>query len=1476
MNMIKNISRIVLFLGVASSFPSGYAADTDIYARPPVTTVDPALNPNVLVVIDNSANWASAAQHWPGGVKQGESELRALRTVIGELNETTNVGLMLFTAGTGTHPNGGYVRFAIRPMTAANKSALTELIGFTTGCVDGANSLNGTPNCIIKNFNGSEKTNAAATDYSAVMLDVYKYFGGYTWPLHATDNVAGANINSSQFGTMRYAGDPSPYSDPAAYTTDANKTSYNSPLSSINNCAKNYVIFIGNGYPSQDSPSTLLGPPSLLPGQSVGGDVTQLPLANLTSSNSTITNLVAQPACGTFAGATAADSLAACQVQAGGTFTVTAASPAVFTRTAHGLVAGNTITLFTTGSLPKGLATLTTYFVLTTPTVNTFTVSLTAGGAAINTTGTQSGTHTYTSLAFATQYPGYTSYSCTSNTMCSSGSTTTSTTNLGNSACGAYSTQAACQAALPTAFPGYTSYSCSAGTACTSNSSNSTTPIATTPFIPNDLSVAANCVSYGNTNYPSYSGFSCTASTNVLTVTKACVADSTFANQGKCDTYAGNLGSPWTSTTNANTCVAVSTTGCPNNASNWKITSTQKQWNMDATTLITSGNTYTMFGTGTSTVTSTSYSQNIFGTYTTTAATPNGTFSAPTAKNTNYFDEWARFINQTDVSAATGKQNINTFTIDVFKDMQDVNETSLLISAAQAGGGKYFAATDETGITNAMRKIFSEIQSVNSVFASSSLPVSVNTQGTYLNQIFMGMFRPDGTAAPRWFGNVKQYQFKIINGILRLADKNGNAAISTTTGFITPCAVSFWSTDTGQYWNYGGSNALGDCTAMTSAFPAAGSTSAYSDAPDGEVVEKGGAAQRLRGVYSSGTTLVSSSTNYALCTGSQTPATAQCRKMLTCDGTNATSCTALTSFDTSNGLINATTLNIVDATQVNNLINWTRGQDVDNENANLDASLNPIINEMRPSVHGGVIHAQPAVIDYGGTIGTMAYYGDDQGAFHAVVGNQSDTDGVELWSFIAPETYGKLNRQRTNSPLVAYPSVSGSPAPTPKDYFFDGSTGVYQNAAAAQVWIFPAMRRGGRAIYAFDVSTPSAPVLKWRRGCFTSDTADNSMCSSGWTGIGQTWSAPQIAYLNGYNDLSGKQKPVLIFGGGYDTCEDTNSQTRCGAAGTSKGANIWIVDADTGTILRIYPTNYSVAGDLATLTDTNKNLTYVYATDTGGYVYRINIGSVDTTGTIFAGWSSNAAASNITLASMSETNQARKFLYGPSVIQTADYNAVLLGSGDREHPLVSDYACGNYSAAAGNYVTNQFYMLMDKPAAYPGTTWTPSSLADVTSGSATATTSGTVTTITNAGGSSSTIGWRFNFGQCEQTVNKALTIAGVTYFGTNTPSSTTGSSCMANLGIANGYSVDYLTGNATGGVRYAQYIGGGMPPSPVAGVVSIDGVKLPFCIGCTSPPPAPGTGTPAVNQCTSALEGCKVNINPTGSRYRSYWYIEND
>lgn len=78
------------------------------------------------------------------------------------------------------------------------------------------------------------------------------------------------------------------------------------------------------------------------------------------------------------------------------TVTISVASPAVFTSVAHGLAVNQPLTLATSGALPTGLSTGTTYYVKSVPTADTFTVSASLDGPAIATTAAGSGTNTYT------------------------------------------------------------------------------------------------------------------------------------------------------------------------------------------------------------------------------------------------------------------------------------------------------------------------------------------------------------------------------------------------------------------------------------------------------------------------------------------------------------------------------------------------------------------------------------------------------------------------------------------------------------------------------------------------------------------------------------------------------------------------------------------------------------------------------------------------------------------------------------------------------------------------------------------------------------------------------------------------------------------------------------------------------------------------------------------------------------------------
>ena len=73
--------------------------------------------------------------------------------------------------------------------------------------------------------------------------------------------------------------------------------------------------------------------------------------------------------------------------------TISIATPGVVTWNGHGLKGGEKIQFTTTGALPTGLTASTTYYVKPVD-ANTFQLSTTLGGAAISTSGTQSGVHT--------------------------------------------------------------------------------------------------------------------------------------------------------------------------------------------------------------------------------------------------------------------------------------------------------------------------------------------------------------------------------------------------------------------------------------------------------------------------------------------------------------------------------------------------------------------------------------------------------------------------------------------------------------------------------------------------------------------------------------------------------------------------------------------------------------------------------------------------------------------------------------------------------------------------------------------------------------------------------------------------------------------------------------------------------------------------------------------------------------------------
>lgn len=755
----------------------------------------------------------------------------------------------------------------------------------------------------------------------------------------------------------------------------------------------------------------------------------------------------------------------------------------------------------------------------------------------------------------------------------------------------------------------------------------------------------------------------------------------------------------------------------------------------------------------------------------------------------NMADEWAKFLKSS--------LGVKVYTIEAATATggQGPGWTALLKSMAGQSKGEYYDISKSpdlgAALGGALDDIFSKIQSVNSVFSSVSLPVSVNTQGTYLNQVFVGMFRPDEDALPRWNGNLKQYKLGLDdNKQLILQDAVDVNAINNQTGFIAPCARSFWTpapSDTDTYWSFRKS---GDCLGKEAA-----------DSPDGNVVEKGAQGYLLRH------TAVAD------------------RNVKTC---TPGACTALINFTTGN--VTAASLGVSTNSERDTLVNWARGED-NKGDERLDEAGKPILDSngnpltytaMRPSVHGDVVHSRPVAINYGSDTDNpqvVVFYGGNDGALRAVNGNRSGAigsaaAGSELWSFIPPEFYASLKRLRDNSTRISYPGISTSTGtPLPKPYGMDGPVSAYRQGSTA--WLFASMRRGGRLIYAFDVSSPAAPTLKWRKGCPNQD--NDTGCDTDLAGIGQTWSAPKVVKSAGYG--SGNS-PMLVLGGGYDKCEDVDTNDPLKACSSStKGNKIFVLDADTGARLTSFDTDRAVAGEVTIVNDNLGLARYAYAADLGGNVYRITIG-----GAAPGAWSMVKLAS-LGCADATGCTPNRKFMFGPDVVSDNGVYVLLLGSGDREKPLRS------YANAAS--VANRFYMLVDKPS---DSSWLTSE--STRCGAVEVLCENSLLAITTTGTPTGTDlaakkGWYLALATGEQVVTSSVTAYGTTTFNTHIPTDpTVRQSCRADLGTANVYNVSYTNAAPPSGTsRFDAVIGGGLAPSPVVGRVQVDGQMRDVVIG---------------------------------------------
>jgi type IV pilus assembly protein PilY1 len=249
-------------------------------------------------------------------------------------------------------------------------------------------------------------------------------------------------------------------------------------------------------------------------------------------------------------------------------------------------------------------------------------------------------------------------------------------------------------------------------------------------------------------------------------------------------------------------------------------------------------------------------------------------------------------------------------------------------------------------------------------------------------------------------------------------------------------------------------------------------------------------------------------------------------------------------------------------------------------------------------------------------------------------------------------------------------------------------------------------------------------------------------------------------------------------------------------------------------VIKTFSTTRSVAADVALVAVTTAGIVdHAYAVDTGGNIYRIDFAS---------------AVGNWTINRVAYTNGAgRKFLFSPALVPAPGGDVyVAIGSGDREHPLQSQYPYGG--------VTNRFYVYRDNLASTTANNLDDTSIMKDFTADTSCGTLGVLPATTAKG-------WFIDLNQSgtgEQTVTSAIIAAGMVAFSTNRPIPAAAGTCSTTLGEARGYWVNLFNGSgaigvpqACGGNRSATFAAGGLPPSPVLATVPVGGKLTTVVIG---------------------------------------------
>lgn len=1348
------------------------ADDTDLFLVNPAV---PSTQPNVLIILDNTANWSPMFT----------AEKAALVSVVNGLDERFNVGLMMFveTGGAGVCGNGttdgSYVRFAVRNMTTANKTALKNILSGL-------------------DVNNDKSNNAV---YGLTMNEARQYFAD-----------AAARSGGDQ-GKRDWSGNTCPTIDPPASGNafpDSSTTTYDGPIA--DDCQKNFIIFISNGK-ANDNASASSTSNTLLSG--LGGNTTTISLTPNGSESNTadewarflanndqhsrsgvqtiFTYTVLVKAAGAPSGQYPEDHTALLKSMAspsagkgkffqtdGSTTQITAALNKIFeeVQAVNSVFASSTLPVSVNvrgtylnqvymgvfrpdpNSLPRWPGNLKQYKLA----VDSSTAPPTIFLADKN------------GLAVENSVTGFVSPNATS--------VWTTTTTFWNS----------------TYASAYYDYSTAQGAGGASDAPDG------------DLVEKGGAAQHlrgdfasGRTVYTCAGG--CASSGSALT---------SFAttNGSITATSLGIIGAQTVTSLTRSGATATATTSAAHGFTTGQFITlsgaNEGEYNGAFTVTVTGSTTFTY-------------------TITESPVTPATTSSSIRASLPGSIDVSSLTWSGNTATATTSVPHglVNGATVTISGADQSAYNGSFVITTSGPTSTTFTYTVNETPVTPAT-DVASATATVNANLRAVS---SVSRSGTTVT-VTVGSGFPSGSIAVGNNASVANVVPNEYNGTFTITSVGAGRKSFTYT--LAASAIGPVTPATGTIAMNGSPSQV--ITSLTrSGTTATATTSTPHGFANGATVSVSGADQSAyngnRVITTSGPT--SSTFTYTVTVSPASPASGS----ITASG--------------SSGLSR------------DDLINWVRGKNIRQED-------NPSNNtaDVRGYLHGDVLHSRPAVFNYNRTgeptdRDIRIFYGANDGTVHAVKGGNDDADGGEKWAFVLPEHFSGLRRLMEATPIISSSNT--------KPYFVDGPLSIHSRDVKSDgtvnadgtgdgrfetnlgdltsgdyVHLFIGMRRGGKFIYALDVSSPDAPNFRWKK--------DNT--SAGYFEMGQTWSE-----LKPFK-IRGSANPVVIFGLGYDpTANDASPQ---GTA--TMGRGVMVVDSTDGTPLwqagprnpadpaqvpsgtpgvyqQVSDMTCSIPADLTVFdsdSDASKFADRIYAVDTCGNVWRINIDDADP-----ANWTVGK------LAAIGGTgDDERKFLFPPDVVFGSGYDAVLLGSGDREHPFDTT-------------VENRFYMFKDSHAlnAVPSSAITETNLCDATQAAADLT--ACMTDVSKKG-------WFLPLSTGEKVVGGSTTLGGATFFGTNIPqSSVAAGTCTSGLGEARLYAVSFedaspvLDLDGSGGAltsedRYAVKAGGGFPPTPIPIVTTLDD----------------GTGDKKYETVCTGTQCLPTPSVTLEKRYRIYWNLE--